>query len=172
MDKIIRDRSDKSGIGFTAEVRSQDNSQNIGMTLRGVEPEDLVKYGLIPEFVGRLPMIATLDELDLDALVRIICEPKNSLTKQYAKLFEMENVEIQFRDDALKAISRKAQERKTGARGLRSIMESVLLDTMYKIPSLDRVSKVVIDAAVIDGMSEPLLMYENLEQQGKSAVDE
>ena len=172
LDKIIRDRSDKSGIGFTAEVRSQDNSQNIGMTLRGVEPEDLVKYGLIPEFVGRLPMIATLDELDLDALVRIICEPKNSLTKQYAKLFEMENVEIQFRDDALKAISRKAQERKTGARGLRSIMEFVLLDTMYKIPSLDRVSKVVIDAAVIDGMSEPLLMYENLEQQGKSAVDE
>ena len=172
LDKIIRDRSDKSGIGFTAEVRSQDNSQNIGMTLRGVEPEDLVKYGLIPEFVGRLPMIATLDELDLDALVRIICEPKNSLTKQYAKLFEMENVEIQFRDDALKAISRKAQERKTGARGLRSIMEFVLLDTMYKIPSLDRVSKVVIDAAVIDGMSEPLLIYENLEQQGKSAVDE
>ena len=172
LDKIIRDRSDKSGIGFTAEVRSQDNSQNIGMTLRDVEPEDLVKYGLIPEFVGRLPMIATLDELDLDALVRIICEPKNSLTKQYAKLFEMENVEIQFRDDALKAISRKAQERKTGARGLRSIMEFVLLDTMYKIPSLDRVSKVVIDAAVIDGMSEPLLMYENLEQQGKSAVDE
>ena len=110
LDKIIRDRSDKSGIGFTAEVRSQDNSQNIGMTLRDVEPEDLVKYGLIPEFVGRLPMIATLDELDLDALVRIICEPKNSLTKQYAKLFEMENVEIQFRDDALKAISRKAQE--------------------------------------------------------------
>ena len=172
LDKIIRDRSDKSGIGFTAEVRSQDDSQNIGMTLRSVEPEDLVKYGLIPEFVGRLPMIATLDELDLDALVRIICEPKNSLTKQYAKLFEMENVEIQFREDALKAISRKAQERKTGARGLRSIMEFVLLDTMYKIPSLDRVSKVVIDAAVIDGMSEPLLMYENLEQQGKSAVDE
>ena len=172
LDKIIRDRSDKSGIGFTAEVRSQDNTQNIGKTLRDVEPEDLVKYGLIPEFVGRLPMIATLDELDLDALVRIICEPKNSLTKQYAKLFEMENVEIQFRDDALKAISRKAQERKTGARGLRSIMEFVLLDTMYKIPSLDRVSKVVIDAAVIDGMSEPLLMYENLEQQGKSAADE
>jgi ATP-dependent Clp protease ATP-binding subunit ClpX len=117
-------------------------------------------------------MIATLDELDLDALVRIIREPKNSLTKQYAKLFEMENVEIQFRDDALKAISKKAQERKTGARGLRSIMESVLLDTMYDIPSLDRVSKVVIDAAVIDGMSEPLLMYENLEKPGKSAVDE
>jgi len=116
LDKIIRDRSDKSGIGFSAEVRSQDGDQKVGETLQGVEPEDLVKYGLIPEFVGRLPMIATLDELDLDALVRIIREPKNSLTRQYAKLFEMEDVEIQFRDDALAAIARKARERKTGAR--------------------------------------------------------
>ena len=172
LDKIIRDRSDKSGIGFTAEVRSSEDDQNVGKTLQGVEPEDLVKYGLIPEFVGRLPMIATLDELDLDALVRIIREPKNSLTKQYAKLFEMEDVEIQFRDDALKAISKKAQERKTGARGLRSIMEAVLLDTMFKIPSLDKVSKVIIDSAVIEGMSEPLLMYENIDQQEQSAVDE
>ena len=172
LDKIIRDRSDKSGIGFSAEVRSAEDDQNVGKTLQSVEPEDLVKYGLIPEFVGRLPMIATLDELDLDALVRIIREPKNSLTKQYSKLFEMEDVEIQFRDDALKAISRRAQDRKTGARGLRSIMESVLLDTMYKIPSLDKVSKVVIDAAVIEGLSEPLLMYENVEQKGQSAVDE
>ena len=172
LDKIIRDRSDRSGIGFTAEVRSTEDDQSVGKTLQSVEPEDLVKYGLIPEFVGRLPMIATLDELDLDALVRIIREPKNSLTKQYAKLFEMENVEIQFREDALKAISRRAQERKTGARGLRSIMESVLLDTMYKIPSLEKVSKVVIDAAVIEGMSEPLLMYENVDQKGQSAVDE
>lgn len=172
LDKIIRDRSDKSGIGFTAEVRSQDDDQKVGETLRDVEPEDLVKYGLIPEFVGRLPMIATLDELDLDALVRIIREPKNSLTKQYSKLFEMEEVEIQFRDDALRAIAKKAQERKTGARGLRSITEAVLLDTMYKIPSLESVSKVIIDAAVIEGESEPLLMYENIEQQSKSAVDE
>lgn len=172
LDKIIRDRSEKSGIGFTAEVRSQELEDKVGETLRGVEPEDLVKYGLIPEFVGRLPMIATLDELDLDALVRIIKEPKNSLTKQYAKLFEMENVEIQFRDDALRAIARKAQERKTGARGLRSIMEAVLLDSMYKIPSMDDVSKVIIDAAVIKGESEPLLMYENIEQSSKSAVDE
>ena len=172
LDKIIRDRSDKSGIGFTAEVRSSEDDQNVGKTLQGVEPEDLVKYGLIPEFVGRLPMIATLDELDLDALVRIIREPKNSLTKQYAKLFEMEDVEIQFRDDALKAISKKAQERKTGARGLRSIMEAVLLDTMFKIPSLEKVSKVIIDSAVIEGMSEPLLMYENIEQKEQSAVDE
>ena len=172
LDKIIRDRSEKSGIGFSAEVRSKDREDKVGETLRSVEPEDLVKYGLIPEFVGRLPMIATLDELDLDALVRIIREPKNSLTKQYAKLFEMENVEIQFRDDALRAIARKAQERKTGARGLRSIMEAVLLDTMYKIPSLEKVSKVIIDAAVINGESEPLLMYENIEQSSKSAADE
>jgi ATP-dependent Clp protease ATP-binding subunit ClpX len=172
LEKIIRDRSDKSGIGFTAEVRSQEHNQQVGETLREVEPEDLVKYGLIPEFVGRLPMIATLDELDLDALVRIILEPKNSLTKQYSKLFEMEGVEIQFRDDALEAIARKAQERKTGARGLRSIMEAVLLDTMYKIPSLEDVSKVIIDAAVIEGESEPLLMYENTGQPSKSAVDE
>ena len=172
LDKIIRDRSSKSGIGFTAEVRSKEAEDRVGETLRDVEPEDLVKYGLIPEFVGRLPMIATLDELDLDALVRIIREPKNSLTKQYSKLFEMEGVEIQFREDALRAIARKAQERKTGARGLRSIMEAVLLDTMYKIPSLEKVSKVIIDAAVIEGESEPLLMYENIEQQSKSAVDE
>ena len=172
LDKIIRDRSDKSGIGFSAEVRSQSDDQKVGETLREVEPEDLVKYGLIPEFVGRLTMIATLDELDLDALVRIIREPKNSLTRQYAKLFEMEDVEIQFRDDALAAIARKARERKTGARGLRSIMEAVLLDTMYKIPSLDAVSKVIIDSAVIEGESEPLLMYENIEQQSKSAADE
>ena len=172
LDKVIRDRSQKSGIGFSAEVRSKDNEDNLGEILSGVEPEDLVKYGLIPEFVGRLPMIATLDELDLDALVRIIKEPKNSLTKQYSKLFEMEGVEIQFRDDALRAVARKAKERKTGARGLRSIMEGVLLDSMYKIPSLEAVSKVIIDEAVIRGESEPLLMYENAEPASKSAADE
>lgn len=172
LDRIIRDRSDKSGIGFSAEVRSKEEEAKVGETLRGVEPEDLVKYGLIPEFVGRLPMIATLDELDLDALMRILSEPKNSLTKQYSQLFEMEGVEIQFRDDALRAIARKAKDRKTGARGLRSIMETVLLDSMYKIPSLDKVSKVIIDAAVIEGESEPLLMYENVEQQSKSAADD
>ena len=172
LDRIIRDRSDKGGIGFTAEVRSHNNDTQLGETLREVEPEDLVKYGLIPEFVGRLPMIATLDELDLEALVRIVREPKNSLTKQYFKLFEMEHVEIQFREDALNAIAKKAQERKTGARGLRSIMEAVLLDSMYKIPSLEDVSKVIIDAAVIEGESDPLLMYENVEQPSKSAADE
>ncbi|HAS50105.1 MAG TPA: ATP-dependent Clp protease ATP-binding subunit ClpX [Gammaproteobacteria bacterium] len=172
LDRIIRDRSDQSGIGFAAEVRSKEEENKVGETLRAVEPEDLVKFGLIPEFVGRLPMIATLDELDLDALMRIIREPKNSLTKQYAQLFEMEGVEIQFRDDALRAIAKKARERKTGARGLRSIMETVLLDSMYKIPSLDKVSKVIIDAAVIEGESEPLLMYENVEQQSKSVADD
>mgnify|MGYP003109247212 FL=1 len=172
LDKIIRDRSEKSGIGFSAEVRSKDVEHRIGEALRNVEPEDLVKYGLIPEFVGRLPMIATLDELDLDALVRIIKEPKNALIKQYQKLFEMENVEIQFRDEALSAVAAKAKERKTGARGLRSIMESVLLDTMYKIPSMEKVSKVIIDAAVINGESEPLLVYENREQPTRAATEE
>jgi ATP-dependent Clp protease ATP-binding subunit ClpX len=161
LDKIIRDRSDKSGIGFSAEVRSLAAEAKVGETLRDVEPEDLVKYGLIPEFVGRLPMVATLNELDEEALVRILKEPKNALTKQYAKLFDMEGVEIQFRNDALRAIARKAKERKTGARGLRSIMESVLLDTMYKIPSEKNVTKVIIDESVILGESEPLLMYES-----------
>jgi len=172
LEKIIRDRSEKGGIGFGAEVRSKDLDQRMGETLRDVEPEDLVKYGLIPEFVGRLPMIATLDELDLDTLVRIIKEPRNSLIKQYQKLFEMEGVEIQFRDEALKAVAQKAKERKTGARGLRSIMESVLLETMYKIPSMEQVSKVIIDAAVINGESEPLLVYENREQStGRTASE-
>ncbi|MEX2335481.1 MAG: ATP-dependent Clp protease ATP-binding subunit ClpX, partial [Pseudohongiella sp.] len=130
---------------------------------------DLVKFGLIPEFVGRLPMIATLEELDLDALVRILKEPKNSLVKQYQKLFEMEDVEIQFRDDALQAVATKAKLRKTGARGLRSIMENVLLESMYKIPSMENVAKVVIDAAVINGESEPLLMYETEQQPSRTA---
>ena len=169
LDKIIRDRSEKSGIGFSAEVRSKDVDKMIGESLRNVEPEDLVKFGLIPEFVGRLPMIATLEELDLEALVRILKEPKNSLVKQYQKLFEMEEVEIQFRDDALQAVAKKAKERKTGARGLRSIMENVLLESMYKIPSMKDVSKVVIDAAVINGESEPLLMYETEQQTSKTA---
>jgi len=170
LDKIIRDRSEKSGIGFSALVRSHEAETKVGETLGNVEPEDLVKYGLIPEFVGRLPMIATLNELDEEALVRILKEPKNALTKQYAKLFDMEGVEIQFRNDALRAIARKAQERKTGARGLRSIMESVLLETMYKIPSEKNVTKVIIDESVIRGESEPLLMYEGGEGTEQEAV--
>ena len=160
LDRIIRARSEKGGIGFSAEVRSMDTS-NTSEVLQDVEPEDLVKYGLIPEFVGRLPMIATLNELDVDALVRILKEPKNALVKQYAKLFEMEGVELQFRNDALREVARRAKERKTGARGLRSIMESVLLETMFKIPSEKNVSKVIIDESVIRGETSPLLVYAN-----------
>ena len=165
LDKVIQDRSDKSGIGFGASVQTEAKKKNLGDTLRTVEPEDLVRYGLIPEFVGRLPVLATLDELDTEALVRILKEPKNAYTKQYSKLFEMEGAEIDFRDDALVAIAEKAMERKTGARGLRSILEDVLLEVMYKLPSEPEVSKVVIDKNVINGASEPLLIYENTDQQ-------
>ena len=161
LDKVIQDRSDKSSIGFSAKVQTEATKKNLGETLEGVEPEDLVKYGLIPEFVGRLPVLATLDELDADALVRILKEPKNAYTKQYGKLFEMEDSEIDFRDDALVAIAEKAMERKTGARGLRSILESVLLDIMYDLPSEKDVSKVIVDESVIKGTSEPMRIYEN-----------
>jgi ATP-dependent Clp protease ATP-binding subunit ClpX len=171
LDKVIRDRSEKSGIGFNAEVKSKDEAKNFGEILRELEAEDLVRYGLIPEFVGRLPVIATLEELDQEALVRILTEPKNALTKQYATLFEMEGVEIDFRQDALRAIADKAMERKTGARGLRSILENVLLDTMYTIPSEPNVCKVVIDGSVISGDSEPLIVYEKSDNQ-KTATDE
>lgn len=165
LDKVIQDRSDKSGIGFSATVKSKDSAKNVGETLKDVEPEDLTKYGLIPEFVGRLPVIATLDELDEPALIQILTEPKNSLAKQYQRLFEMENVELDFRNDALSAVARKAMERKTGARGLRSILESVLLEIMYEVPSMEDLSKVVIDEAVIKGESEPMLIYEGNDQQ-------
>ena len=163
LDKVIRDRSEKGGIGFGAEVKSKDTGKNFGEILNDLEPEDLVRYGLIPEFVGRLPVIATLEELDVDALISILTEPKNSLTKQYSRLFEMEDVEVDFREDGLRAVAERAMERKTGARGLRSILESVLLETMYRIPSEDSVSKVVIDASVIRGESEPLLVYDAAE---------
>tara|TARA_A100001011_G_scaffold382328_1_gene451922 strand:+ start:1 stop:1278 length:1278 start_codon:yes stop_codon:yes gene_type:complete len=165
LDKVILDRSDKGGIGFDAEVRTDSNKKNLGETLRAVEPEDLVGYGLIPEFVGRLPVTATLEELDEEALIRILTEPKNAYTKQYAKLFEMEDVELDFRDDALKAVARKAMDRKTGARGLRSILEDVLLEVMYKIPSEAEVVKVIVDENVIAGSSEPMLIYENQDKQ-------
>jgi len=164
LDKVISDRSEKSGIGFGATVKSKDSVRSIGETLKTVETEDLVKYGLIPEFVGRLPVVATLTELDEAALMQILTEPKNSLTKQYQKLFEMEGVEIDFRDEALRAVAKKAMDRKTGARGLRSILENVLLDTMYHIPSEENISKVVIDANSINGISEPIKIYENTEQ--------
>jgi len=164
LEKVIRDRSEKSGIGFGAEVKSEEDRKSIGETLRSVEPEDLIRYGLIPEFVGRLPVFATLEELDVAAMMQILTEPRNSLTKQYSKLFEMEGVEVDFRDDALRAVARKAMERKTGARGLRSILEGVLLETMYTLPSQSSVAKVVIDESVIRGDSEPMLIYENVEK--------
>lgn len=163
LDKIIRDRSEKSGIGFSASVKGKDDQKAVGEVLREVEPGDLVKFGLIPEFIGRLPMIATLDELDEDALIRILTEPRNSLVRQYQKLFEMEGVELEFRDDALAAIAKLAMERKTGARGLRSIMEGALLQIMYEIPSEEHVSKVVIEASVITDGAEPFIIYEHSE---------
>ena len=169
LEKVIRDRTAKGGIGFGAEVHSQENESTIGEALLGVEPEDLVHFGLIPEFVGRLPVVATLEELDQDALVQILTEPRNALTKQYAKLFEMEGVELEFREDALLAIAVKAMKRKTGARGLRTIMEKVLLDTMYDIPSIPDVSKVVIDGSVVEGESQPYLIYE--QNDLKAAAD-
>lgn len=170
LDKIIRERSEKGGIGFSAQVNSKDDKKSVSELLRTVEPEDLIKYGLIPEFVGRLPVVATLDELDEDQLVKILLEPKNAITKQYARLFEMEGCEIEFRDDALRQVARKTMDRKTGARGLRSILESILLDTMYDLPSLDNVSKVVIDAGVISGETQPLMIYEGSEMS-KAASD-
>ena len=160
LDKIIRERSEKAGIGFSAEVKSLSDRKSASALIQTVEPEDLIKYGLIPEFVGRLPVVATLDELDEEQLVKILVEPKNALTKQYGRMFEMENCEIEFRDDALRKVARKSMERKTGARGLRSIMENVLLDTMYDLPSTDGVTKVVIDTGVIGGESKPLMIYE------------
>ena len=169
LDKVIRDRTEKSSIGFSAQVHSKENTTSIGETLSSVEPEDLIKFGLIPEFVGRLPVVATLLELDVDALVQILTEPKNALTKQYHKLFEMEGVDIEFRSEALQQLAQKAMERKTGARGLRSILEHVLLDIMYDLPSLEGVAKVVIDEGVISGESEPILIYEKSEEPKRAA---
>jgi ATP-dependent Clp protease ATP-binding subunit ClpX len=163
LDRIIRERSEKGGIGFSAEVNSKEDRKSISEVLQTVEPEDLIKYGLIPEFVGRLPVAATLGELDEEQLVQILLEPKNAITKQYIRLFEMEGCDLEFREDALRAVAKKSMERKTGARGLRSIMENVLLDTMYDLPSTDDVTKVVIDEGVINGESEPLMIYEGAE---------
>jgi ATP-dependent Clp protease ATP-binding subunit ClpX len=164
LDKIILNRSKKSGIGFVAELKNVDKDEGIGEILHEVEPEDLIKFGLIPEFVGRMPVVATLEELDEEALVRILLEPKNALTKQYQKLFEMEGVELEFREDALSAVARRAMQRKTGARGLRTILENVLLDTMYDLPSMDNASKVVVDDAVVTGETKPYIIYETEEK--------
>ncbi|ANK81178.1 MAG: ATP-dependent protease ATP-binding subunit ClpX [Rhizobiales bacterium NRL2] len=158
LDKIISARGQGSSIGFGADVRSSDDRKT-GEILAGVEPEDLLKFGLIPEFVGRLPVLATLRDLDEEALVQILTEPKNALVKQYQRLFEMEDVGLTFADDALKAIARKAIERKTGARGLRSILENILLDSMFDLPNMDGVEQVVVNAEVVDGNASPLKLY-------------
>lgn len=169
LEKVIRGRTEKGGIGFGAQVKNIDDSKRDVELLHQVEPEDLIKYGLIPEFVGRLPVVATLDELDESALIQILTEPKNALTKQFAKLFKMEGVELEFREDALNAIAKRALALRTGARGLRSIIEHSLLDTMYDLPSLKGVSKVVVDNGMISGDGKPLLIYSDQDDQPLAA---
>lgn len=165
LDKVIRNRSEKGGIGFGAEVRTKEEERKAHEIINELEADDLITYGLIPEFVGRLPVVATLEELDEEALVTILTQPKNALSKQYGKMIEMEGSELELRDEALHAIAKKAMERKTGARGLRTILENILLDTMYDLPSLEGVLKVVIDEAVVEGSNQPYLVYEGGEQQ-------
>ena len=160
LEKVIRNRTEKTGIGFGAEVRAQ-SDRRVGELFQDVEPEDLIKFGLIPELVGRLPVVATLDELNEDVLVQILTEPKNALVKQYQKLFDMDGVELELRLGALKAIATKALKRKTGARGLRSILEHALLDTMYELPGQKSVKKIVVDENVITNEAKPLLIYED-----------
>lgn len=173
IDKVIKQRSDKSSIGFSAQVSSKkDDNISISKVLTALESEDLVKYGLIPEFVGRLPVVTTLEELDEDALVDILVNPKNALTKQFQSLFKMENVELEFREEALRKIAKKAMERKIGARGLRAILENILLDTMYELPSLEGVQKVVIDESVVDGQGKPILLYEEEDTKRKAGAKE
>lgn len=167
LDKVILNRSEKAGIGFSAEVRSKEEERKAHEVIDELEADDLITYGLIPEFVGRLPVVATLEELDEDALVTILTEPKNALSKQYGKMIEMEGSELEIREEALHAIAKKAMERKTGARGLRTILENLLLDTMYELPSLEGVSKVVIDEAVVEGSNQPYMVYEGGEPQKK-----
>jgi ATP-dependent Clp protease ATP-binding subunit ClpX len=171
LDKVIRSRSEKGGIGFSAEVKIKSDEKDLGKILGDVEPEDLIKYGLIPEFVGRLPVVATLQELDEEALVKILVEPKNAITKQFAKLFEMEGAEIEFREEALRAVAKRAMERKTGARGLRTILEHVLLDTMYELPGMQSVSKIVIDDSVITGEAKPYFIYEQSDHRRAVSSD-
>jgi ATP-dependent Clp protease ATP-binding subunit ClpX len=161
LEKIILNRTQKSGIGFTSEVRSTETRMHGADLFHDVEPEDLIKYGLIPEFVGRLPVVATLDELDEAALISILTEPKNALTKQYKRLFDMEGAELEFREDALRAVATRAMQRRTGARGLRTILENVLLETMYELPSMRNVAKVVVDETVIEGATKPYIVYKS-----------
>lgn len=169
LEKVIRHRSEKGGIGFGAEVKSKEDVRAVGEVLREVEPEDLIKFGLIPEFIGRLPVVATLESLDEAALMTILVEPKNALTKQYMKLFKMEGVELEFEDSALLLIAKKALERKTGARGLRSILEHSLLDLMYELPSMQGLSKVIVDAGAIEHTSEPVLIYQDAQKRVENA---
>jgi ATP-dependent Clp protease ATP-binding subunit ClpX len=171
LEKIIQNRTQKSGIGFTSDVREINARPHGSDLFHDTEPEDLIKYGLIPEFVGRLPVVATLDELDEAALVSILTEPKNALTKQYHRLFEMEGAELEFRDEALRAVAHRAMQRKTGARGLRTILETVLLDTMYELPAMRSVGKIVIDESVIEGHSKPYVVYKS-EEARPASVDE
>jgi ATP-dependent Clp protease ATP-binding subunit ClpX len=170
LDKVIQNRTEKAGIGFNAEVNSKVDQKHVAKLLSQVEPDDLIRFGLIPEFVGRLPVVAVLDELDEAALMQILREPKNALSKQYIKLFQMEGCQLEFREDALRAISRKAKDRKTGARGLRTILENILLDVMYDLPSMKNVSKVVVDEAVVNGEVKPFIVYENAEAKKSSAA--
>ena len=172
LEKIILNRSEKAGIGFVADIKTAAEEPNVGDLLTDVEPEDLIKFGLIPEFVGRLPVVATLNELDEDALVTILVEPRNALTKQYQKLFEMEGCDLEFRDDALRAIAERAMQRKTGARGLRTILESVLLDTMYDLPAMTNASKVVVDEGVVTGETKPYVIYESEDTQSSQSSGE
>ena len=171
LDKVIQARSETGGIGFSAVVKTKEESKNIGQLFAEVEAEDLIKYGLIPEFIGRLPVIATLEELDEAALIQILTQPKNALIKQYKHLFEMEGAELEFSDDSLSAIAQKSMERKTGARGLRTIVENVLLNTMYELPSADNVEKVIVDKDVILGKNEPVMIYKT-ERKTKKAASE
>ncbi|MCK4708572.1 MAG: ATP-dependent Clp protease ATP-binding subunit ClpX [Gammaproteobacteria bacterium] len=171
LDKVIKDRSEKGGIGFSADVKAKDDDSQFGEVIADVEPEDLIKYGLIPEFVGRLPVVTTLEELDEEALIKILTQPKNAITKQYQKMFEIEGCEIEFREDSLKAVAVKAMLRKTGARGLRTILENTLLDIMYDLPAMENVSKVVVDASVIEGDAQPYIVYEGGEMQ-RAASDQ
>ena len=169
LEKIIQNRTTKTGIGFVAEVKSEKEKNDLESNLSKIESEDLVNYGLIPEFVGRLPVLATLHELDEDALVRILLEPKNALTKQYIKLFEMEGVDLNFRDDAVSEIATRAIKRKTGARGLRTILEELLLDTMFDLPSSETAKKVVLDASVVNGENDPYIIHETEQKDAKKA---
>jgi len=165
LEKIVQSRSERSGIGFNAEIKSKANQKKVGDVLRSVEPEDLIKYGLIPEFVGRLPVMAILDELDEAALIQILVEPKNALVKQYQKLLKLEGVDLEIREDALLAVARRAMDRKTGARGLRSILERALLEVMFDLPSVENVKKVVVEANVITDGAKPIVIYSDGDEQ-------